>query len=442
MSADKHKTDKFGVWHDRGTTYVRMPLVVAAAGVIVIALLTVLFWSVKRKPAVRLQVGDVGELKALTPSLTGLTQSSLEPGNAVEVLQNGEDFFPRILADIETATKSVHIETFIWEDGTIATRLVDLLAKKARSNVDVRVLVDASGGKDLDEEAEFLEKAGAAVVHFHPFRPRNLGRLNNRDHRKVIVIDGAIGYVGGHGIGDHWSGDAHSKQHYRDTALRITGPAVHQLQGGFAENWIEETGLIPADDEYFPHLDPAGTVPVHVVYTSPTGSIASVQILHYLALKAARREILIQNPYLLPDQAALEALGDAVRRGVRVRIMVPSANATDAPVVQHASHHSYGELLKRGVEIYEYEKTLLHQKVMVIDGIWSCVGSTNFDDRSFQLNDELSVGVLNEAIADELRAAFDDDLRHARRITLNEWAARSLWHKLIDAVASLGRSQL
>jgi cardiolipin synthase len=377
------------------------------------------------------------------PSLVGLKQSSLDQGNAVTVHQNGDGLFPPLFRDIQAATRSVHIETFIWEDGTITSRLIDLLERKARGGVHVRLLVDGSGGRELDgEERERLEAAGAEIVHFHPFRLRNLGRINNRDHRKVVIIDGRIGYVGGYGFGDAWTGNAQDRHHYRDTGLRITGPAVTRLQGAFAENWIEETGRIPADDEYFPALHPTGQTAVHVAYTSPSGSVASVQILYYLAIKAARREILIQNPYLLPDEAALEALEDAVRRGVRVRIMVPSADATDSPVVQHASHHLYGALFERGVEIWEYDRTLLHQKVIVIDGVWSCVGSTNFDDRSFQLNDELSVGVLDPQVAASLGRAFEDDRRHARRVEPHHWASRSLWHKLVDGVASLGRSQL
>lgn len=437
------KKPRFGVWTDRGTTYIRMPLVMAVFGLLVITLLTILFWSVKRTPSVKLQVDDVGELSALMPSLVGLTQSSLDQGNEVRVLQNGIDFFPPMFRDIAAAKHSVHLESFIWHDGAVASQLVNLLAKKASEGVHVRVLVDGSGGRDLDgAEREMLESAGAEVVHFHPFRLRNLGRINNRDHRKAVIVDGRIAYVGGYGIADEWTGDAEDRKHYRDTGLRITGPVVMRLQGAFAENWVEETGRIPADDENFPHVKPTGTIPVHVAFTSPTGSVSSVQILYYLAIKAARREIVIQNPYMLPDEAALRALEEAVARGVRVRVMVPSAEATDSPVVQHASHHLYGEMIERGVAIWEYDRTLLHQKVIVIDGIWSSVGSTNFDDRSFQLNDELSVGVLDRGVAAQLLAAFDEDLRYARRIDGEEWASRPWWHKLTDAVASLGRSQL
>lgn len=440
----KHKEDDhFRLWHSRGTTYVRMPLVVFIGGLLERVVLTILIWAVKREPDTRLRVDDAGELQTMLPAIVGLTQSTLEPGNHVQVLQNGDGFFPPLFRDIAAAKKSVHVEMFIWEDGGVARQLAVLLAQKARQGVSVRVLVDGSGGRALKGEVkDMLLAAGAKVAHFHPFRISNLGRLNNRDHRKLVIIDGAIGYIGGHGISDLWNGNAQDLKHYRDTGLRIAGPLVHRMQGAFAENWIEETGEIPVDDRYFPRIGPTGTTPAHIAYTSPDGSISSVQILYYLAIKAARREIVIQNPYLLPDRQAIKALEDAVDRGVDVKIMVPSQDATDNAIVQHASHHHFGTLLKRGVKIWEYHKTLLHQKVIIVDGVWSCVGSTNFDDRSFQLNDEVSIGVVDPAIAQQLLRAFEADLKFARRVNLNEWQNRSAWHKLQDGVAYLGRSQL
>lgn len=435
--------DHFTTWKARGTTYIAMPLVTFIAGVLVITFLTILIWSVKREPDTRLRVNEPGELTKLLPSIAALTHSALETGNSMEVLQNGVMFFPNVMRDVAAAKESVHIESFIWYDGRVARQLAKLLAMKAREGVEVRVLVDASGGRQLKGDVKkMLEEAGVKVAHFHPLRVSNLGRLNNRDHRKLIIIDGRIGYIGGYCIADEWDGNARHKKEFRDTGLRIQGPVVNRLQGAFAENWIEETGEIPAGDKYFPKIAPTGSSTAHVAYTSPDGSVSAVQILYYLAIKAARREILIQNPYLLPDRQAIAALEEAVDRGVDVRIMVPSDDATDSAIVQHASHHHFGTLLQRGVKVYEYEKTLLHQKVLVIDGVWSCVGSTNFDDRSFRLNDEVSIGVVDPAIAAQLRAAFLDDLRHTRERKFDEWKNRSLWHKTVDGVAYLGRSQL
>lgn len=434
--------DHFGIWTTRGTTYARMPLVALIGLIILIIAMAIIIWSLKRKPDLDLYVQQSRDIVGLMPSLVGLTHSSLDPGNRIEVLQNGS-FFAPLLRDIAAARESIHLETFIWYDGRLTRQLASLLARKAREGVSVRILVDGSGGRELDgQEREMLERAGAEVAHYHPLRISNLGEINNRDHRKLVVIDGAIGYVGGHGFADEWLGDAENRKRYRDTGLRMRGPVVNRLQGAFTENWIEETGDIPAAERYFPKLAPAGETAAHVAYTSPEGGANAVQVLYYLAIKAARREIIIQNPYLLPDDDAIEALAEAVRRGVKVRIMVPSADATDTPIVQHASHHHYGTLLARGVEIWEYEKTLLHQKVMIVDGIWSCVGSTNFDDRSLQINDEISVGIIDAHIAQQLRAAFHDDLRFARRMQLNEWKQRPVWHKLTDGIAYLGRSQL
>ncbi|HXG58811.1 MAG TPA: cardiolipin synthase [Thermoanaerobaculia bacterium] len=421
---------------------VRVRFAVFVTLVVVVVLAVLLLWSTWRSRSVHLRVKDARDLTALVPSIVGLTQGSLDPGNRIEVLQNGDGFFPALLRDIAAAKESIHIESYIWWKGEICNRVAALLAQKARSGVEVRLLVDASGGAKMEEELyELMTGAGAQVRKFHPFRLSNLGRLNNRDHRKIAVIDGRIGYVSGHGFASEWSGNAQDRNHWRDTALRVEGPVVNRLQAAFSENWIEETGEIPAGPRYFPPLRPAGTTPAHVAYWSPTGAISSVQILHYLAIHAARREILIQNPYLLPDPNSLEALQEAARRGVDVRIMVPSAGSTDSPVVQHASHHHFGTLLESGVKIWEYEKTLLHQKVLIVDGTWSGVGSTNFDDRSFQLNDEITMGVLDPAVAAQLRAAFENDLRHARQRHLREWKNRPLWHKMIDGLAYLAHDQ-
>lgn len=425
------------------TTYVRLPLMVFIGLVLALIALTIVLWSAKRKQDAVLRVKDAAEVRRLLPSLAGLTQSNADGGNRVEVLQNGDGFFPAILRDIAAARESVHVEMYIWSKSAIGTQLAQLLAQKAKQGVEVRVLVDASGGRDLKGELQkMLEDAGAKVAHFHPVRISNLGRLNNRDHRKLVILDGRIGYTGGHGISDNWTGHAQDKEHWRDTALRMTGPVVNRLQSCFSENWIEETGEIPAGDKYFPHLQPTGSTVAHVAYTSPSGSMSSVQILYYLAIKSAKRELLIQNPYLLPERQAIEALAEAVKRGVDVRVMVPSTDATDSAIVQHASHHHFGSLLKRGVKVYEYKPTLLHQKIIVVDGIWSSVGSTNWDERSFQLNDEVNVGILDAAVATQLRDAFINDLRTAVPRKFDEWQHRSLWHKFVDGLAYLGHAQL
>ncbi|HKO58280.1 MAG TPA: cardiolipin synthase [Thermoanaerobaculia bacterium] len=426
-----------------GTHVVRVPLVALIGLILAVAALTLFLWTYWRPVTVRLSVQNPGDVNALMPSIVGITQGSLEPGNQVQLLQNGDGFFPPLFRDIAAARQTVHIESYIWWEGRVCDELAALLARKAREGVEVRLLVDASGGHKMKKElAEEMARAGVKLVNFHPITLSTLGRLNNRDHRKMAIIDGRIGYIGGYGFAKEWTGHAQDKEHWRDTGLRVVGPVVNRLQGAFCENWVEQTGEVPAGEKYFPKPEAAGSTPAHVAYTSPTGSVSSVQVLFYLAIKSAKRELIIQNPYLLPSDDAMEALEEAVRRGVDVKIMVPGTKSTDSPIVQHASHHHFGTLLKRGVKIYEYNKTLLHQKILIVDGLWSGIGSTNFDDRSFELNDEVTMGVVDPQIAAQLRAAFDADMRYAEERHLQEWANRSVWHKALDGLAYVARGQL
>ena len=438
MKAKRKRIEKTS----RGSHVVRVSLVVLIAMILAIIGLTILLWSAERGTDPHLNVKNVGEFSVLLPSIVGLTQSSLESGNAVQLLENGDQFFPLLLQDIAAARESVHIESYIWWKGAICNQLAHALADKARSGVEVRVLIDASGGHKMEKElSKLMLDSGVRLVRFHPITLANVGRLNNRDHRKEAIIDGRIGYIGGYGIAEEWTGHGQDKDHWRDAGLRVQGPIVGRLQAAFAENWIEETGEIMAGEKYFPRLTAVGTSRAHLAYTSPTGGVSSVQVLYYLAIKAARKEIIIQNPYLLPDDDAIEALAEAVKRGVVVNVMVPATTSTDSPIVQHASHHRYGLLLKAGVRIWEYKKTLLHQKVIIVDGVWSCVGSTNFDRRALQLNDEVSMGVLDPALAAQLKGVFLDDKKFAEERHFDEWHHRGLWHKAEDGLAYLASSQ-
>jgi cardiolipin synthase A/B len=425
------------------THVIRVPLVLMIGMVLVIAIMTLLLWSIWRNRSLALEVKNPGDLNAMIPSIVGVTQGSLEQGNQVQLLENGDGFFPLVMQDIANAKETIHIESYIWWKGDICNQLAKALADKARQGVEVRLLVDASGGHKMDKELDkLMTDAGVHVARFHPLRISNLGRLNNRDHRKFVIIDGRIAYTGGYGIAKEWTGHAQDKEHWRDSGLRMTGPIVNRVQGAFSENWIEETGDIIAGERYFPHAQTTGHTPAHLAYTSPSGGLSSVQVLYYLAIASARKEIIIQNPYLLPDDNAMDALAAAVKRGVQVKVMVPGTKSTDSPIVQHASHHDFGTLLKRGIRVWEYNKTLLHQKVMIVDGTWSCIGSTNFDDRSFQLNDEASVGVIDPAIAAGLKAAFEDDLKSAEERHFDEWKNRPFWHKVEDGLAFLARQEL
>lgn len=439
----KKHTEVRRIWNHGGTTYLRLPMIAFVGVILTIVALTVTLWSVKRGADSHLSVRNPGDLNALIPSIVGVTQGNLDQGNKIEVTQNGDGFWPLLMRDVAAARETVHIESYIWWDGAMPKQLAQLLARKAREGVEVRLLIDASGGHKMSGDTEkVMTSAGVHVARFHPLRISNAGRINNRDHRKQMIIDARIGYIGGYGIADEWTGHAQDKNHWRDTGLRVEGPIVNRMQGAFCENWIEETGEVPAGEKYFKRLPAMGTTPAHLAYTSPTGSVSSVQVLYYLAIKAARHEIIIENPYLLPDKGAIAAMEDAVKRGVSVKILVPATKSTDSAIVQHASHHHFGTLLKRGVRVFEYQPTLAHQKLMVVDGLWSCVGSTNFDARSFQLNDELSMGVVDAAIAGQLIAAFNDDVRKSKERHFDEWQHRPLWHKTIDGLAYLAHGQL
>lgn len=426
-----------------GSHVIRVPIILFAALILAVVGLTTLLWSAERGENPSLNVKNVGDFSALLPSIIGLTHSSLDAGNQVQLLENGDQFFPLLLRDIANAKESVHVESYIWWKGAICDQIANALAAKARSGVEVRLLVDASGAHKMDKKlSKLMTDAGVRVVRFHPPTLANLGRLNNRDHRKEMIIDGRIGYIGGYGLAEEWTGHAQDRNHWRDSGLRVLGPIVNRMQGAFTENWIEETGEIIAGEKYFPHIAPAGSTQAHLAYASPTGGVSSVEILYYMAIKAARHEILIQNPYLLPDADAEEALAEAVKRGVDVKVMVPATTSTDSPIVQHASHHLYGLLLKDGVRIFEYKKTLLHQKVIIVDGAWSCIGSTNFDRRALQLNDEVSMGVLDSGLALQLKGVFNDDMRFCDERHFDEWHHRGLWHKALDGLAYLTSSQM
>jgi cardiolipin synthase len=415
----------------KGRTMIEMEAWVFVLIVGVFVALLVLLWSAQRGRKVRLTIADVDSLAEALPSIAGATHGILLPGNEVEILQNG-GLFPALLADIAAARESIHFESYVWWKGEICRQVAQALAAKAKEKVQVRVLLDASGSAKMDPELlALMRDAGCQVRKYRPFRLSNFARINSRDHRKIVVVDGLVGYTFGHGIADEWLGDAQDREHWRDTGVRIEGPVVHQLQSAFTENWVEETGEVIVGDRYFPKPRVAGKVFAHLAYIFNHGSVSAVDLLYRITFAAAHKELLIQNPYLATDPEVIELLAKAAERGADVKLMLPG-EVTDVGVVRHAGHHAYDKLLRRGVEIYEYTRTLNHQKVMIVDGLWSHVGSTNLDNRSLESNDEVSLGIADRAIAAELREAFFADLRHCRQIELESWRRRSLWHRVQD----------
>ena len=407
----------------------------ALACILIIIVTGLVIWSIRRHRDPQLKIECDAGVDTLMPTLAGITFGSVIDGNSVEILENGQ-FWDVLIERIGKARKTVHYETFLWKEGELGKRMAKALAERAKDGVKVRVMLDDNGSKGIgDGELEMMEKAGAKVVFFHEKKLRNIGVLNDRTHRKMLVIDGKEAFVGGHCVVDEWLGDAEDGKHFGDVSVRLRGPIVHSVQGSFSENWIGETGELFAGPDSFPPLEPAGDLQMHLVYAKPENSAPAVKILHHTLICLARKRIWIQNPYFIPEPMAIDAFGEAVKRGVDVRVLMPSTSGSDNPMVQHAGHRNFEKLMRNGVRLFEYPHTLLHQKVMTVDGIYSAVGSTNFDDRSFETNDEVTVGILDEKTAKKLDAIFEKYLPRAEEIDLEEWNRRSVWHKLTDHAA-------
>jgi cardiolipin synthase len=398
-----------------------------------VALLGLAIWSIKRHKDPHLSVATDVPIDRLVASLSGIALGHPIAGNSVELVQNGA-FFERLLEEIGAARRSVHFETFLWKDGALGRRMAQAFSKAARSGVAVRLVLDANGCKKMGREVRRqMEQAGCQVALFHPRTLKNIGVVLERDHRKLAILDGRVAWIGGHCVVDEWLGDARNKNEVRDISIRLRGPVVQAVQSVFSENWVEVTGKLFIGDDVFPPAEEAGDVLAHVASLKPEGSAPAVKILHHTVLCCARKRIWIQNPYFIPEPDAVKAFAAAVKRGVDVRIMVPSAGASDMRMVQHAAHRNFQQLLDSGVRIFEYHHTLLHQKVMTIDGVWCAVGSSNFDDRSFETNDEVMVGLLSARLARELEELFEADRRHCVELDAERWRRRGVLHKLQDS---------
>lgn len=363
-------------------------------------------------------------------------------GNRVVNLENGVQIFPAMLEAIRGARRSISFETYIYWSGEIGREFVDALSERAQAGIPVHVLIDWVGSQKMDERLiRQLESAGVQVERYHPLRWYHLARMNNRTHRKLLVVDGAVGFTGGVGIADNWNGNAQSPAHWRDSHYRIEGPAVAQMQAAFMDNWIKTTGKVLQGERYFPDLAPTGAAPAQMFKSSPSGGGDSMMLMYLLAITAAQRNIDLSAAYFVPDELTRTTLREALRRGVRVRIIVPGEHI-DAEVVRKASRASWGELLADGAEIHEYQPTMFHCKTLIVDGRLVSVGSTNFDNRSFRLNDEASLNVYDPEFAEAATRVFEADLKHSRRITHEEWLQRPAREKLLEKAAALLSPQL
>jgi cardiolipin synthase len=380
-------------------------------------------------PAFRREMGVL-----LGPAIVG--------GNRVVALQNGDEIFPAMLQAIAGAKTSITFETYIYWSGSIGQEFTEALIERARAGVPVNVIIDWAGSIKMQaSQLRQMEEAGVRLHRYRPLHWYTLARINNRTHRKLLVVDGRIGFTGGVGIADQWAGHAQDPEHWRDLHFRVEGPVVAQMQAAFNDNWIKTTGEILNGEAYFPALSPAGTVDAHMFTASPAGGSESMHLMYLMSVAAARHSIDLEAAYFVPDELLVRALLEARRRGVRVRVLLPGEHI-DSDAVRLASKAEWGPLLLAGVEMHEYTPTMLHNKMLVVDRVLVSVGSTNLDIRSFRLNDEASLNLYDADFAQAMTAVFEDDLAHARRYTTEQWQRRPPKEKLFEKLVLPIKSQL
>ncbi len=373
-----------------------------------------------------------------------LTAAPISVGNTIELYVNGDAIFPALLETIGAAQHTVNLLTYVYWQGDIAQDVAEALCAKAREGVEVNVLLDWAGTRKMDEDVvDRLDAAGVTVAKFRPLKPYALRRLDNRTHRKLLIVDGEVGMTGGVGIAEEWTGDAQDPDHWRDSHVRVRGPVVRGLQGAFAENWLEATGTVLVGDTHLPHLTPqdGATAAMQVVRSSAGVGDTNVEALMFLAIAAARETIDLTAAYFAPRPAFTKALSQAAQRGVRVRVLVPGDHG-DKQVVRAAGRKSYDELLEAGVRMYEYCPTMLHAKSLTVDGAWASVGSVNFDNRSFQLQDEATLCVRDEDFAERLAAQLEGDLEASERIWPGRWEDRPRRQRAVETALKLVRREL
>lgn len=380
-------------------------------------------------------VGD----SAFVRVIEGHTVSDLIGGNRAEVLVNGEQIFPAMLAAIRGARTTINFANFSYEDGDVAREMAEALAERCRAGVGVNVLVDAIGSKGMPSAlARTLTASGCHFARYHPIDLLTIRRVNHRNHRRVLVVDGRIGFTGGTGIGDKWTGDGRRKGHWRQTDVRVEGPIVRSLQAAFVEDWRDATSLLLGGDAYFPPLQPRGSLAIQSVKSSPTSGATEAYLLFLLAIESARTSIKLTNPYFVPDARMAQALGDAARRGVDVTLITAGAvGSTLDRLVREASHAHFGRALEAGVKIHAYGPAMLHAKTMVVDDQWVSIGSANIDNASFALNNELNVTFIDRRLASVLGTIFENDLRFTTPVTIDEWRRHRLRHLFYLPLAPL-----
>ena len=381
------------------------------------------------------------------PTIEAYASAPGSRGNSVQLLLNGDQIFPAQLAAIRSAKQTITYAQYFYEEGPIPEEIAEAIAERCRAGVRAHVLLDGFGTLYMPAKyRETMDRAGCEVATFRPLSPfavfalLGYGKSNHRNHRRILVVDGEVGFTGGSGIAPKWMGNGRLEGHWRETDVRVEGLVVSSLQGAFAENWLEATGNVLGGDPYFPRHPRTGEIAAQVVRSSPSGGSFSMYTTFLLAMSSARQSIYITNPYFLPDSRMIRALTEARARGVRIVVLLPGA--IDNNIVRHASRAKFGELLEAGIEIHEYQAGLLHAKTMIVDGVWATIGSTNLDSRSFSLNEELNLVVYSTAVAGQLEQVFADDLTYSRKIDHEQWRRRGLFDQLLELLSLPIREEL
>lgn len=369
----------------------------------------------------------------LTPEIVG--------GNRTQALVNGDEIFPAMLEAIRSAETTITLETYIYWSGDVGSKFTNALIERAEKGVKIKVLLDWFGSSLDDELLDDMRDSGIDIRRYNPPRWDTLQKINQRSHRRLLVVDGRTGFIGGVGLSDKWSGDAQDPQHWRDTHFKVVGPVVTQLQSTFIDNWLQTTGEVLHGIDYLPRLKNEGDQLAHVFSSSPGGGSKSMQLMYLMSITSATTSIDLSAAYFIPDEVALATMVAALKRGVRIRIIMPGPYMVPK-IVTHASRDKWGVLLGAGAELYLYQPTMFHCKVMVVDALWTSVGSTNFDSRSFSINDEANLNVYDAPFANAQVAIFENDLRHSKKVSLEEWQNRSWWERTLDAGAAAVASQL
>jgi cardiolipin synthase A/B len=376
---------------------------------------------------------------------SALPAGPVTSGNKITILENGDGIFPPMLAAIAAARKTVNFEAYIFWSDEVGARFRDAFIERASHGVEVRVLLDAVGspGRKLkSDDVDAMKRAGVRIDFFHSRKPWKIWVLNHRNHRRVMVVDGKVGFTGGVGFAKEWAGNADSPEHWRDVQVKVEGPAVRGLQRAFQENWSEVTGEPLVGVDFFPDLPQAGTSSAAVVPSSPLAAASGAERVYSVSVAAASKEIWIGNSYFVPDDESTALLVAAVKRGVDVRVIVPSDEHNDVPATKAAGREWYGPLLQGGVKMFEYRPTMFHPKTMVVDGIFSTVGSANFDERSFHLNEEINIFVYDAEFAGRMQEMFLNDLKRCNEYTLAMYNARPLKKRITEWLVKPFRSEL